>query len=296
MGLCFSDAKMFLQAKQAGASFDSVLTIGRQSLFLHPKEVEYLREVAASQGIPGSSLSGYEFGDYADDFLREFLGIRSLTILDNSPYEGAGLIHDLNEPVPEKLRNSFDAVIDAGSLEHVFNFPAAIGSMMRMAKVGGKIFITTPANNLCGHGFYQFSPELMFRVFSEDNGFRLDRVVLLPAKFPGIELVPMRTGYEVTDPVEVHGRVGLVSKTPVLMTVAATKTRDGADLSTTPPQQSDYVAMWQEEPPTPPPSGKAKLRGAVNRLPHFLRTRVMGYYQRANTSFSNRSFYRRMKL
>jgi hypothetical protein len=31
----------------------------------------------------------------------------------------------------------------------------------------------TPANNQMGHGFYQFSPELFFRVFSQENGYLL---------------------------------------------------------------------------------------------------------------------------
>ena len=215
MGLLFSEAKMFWQAKQAGVAFDSTLLIGHQSLYLHPAEVKYFQKIAGSQkDLSCRVLNGYQFGDYSDDFLREFLGVTSLSILDNSPYQGANLIHDLNEPVPEILRNRFDAVIEAGSLEHVFNFPVAISSLMHMVKVGGKAFVTTPANNLCGHGFYQFSPELMFRVFSERNGFRLERVVLLPARFPRVELAPMRVGYAVTDPAIVRRRVEILSKNP----------------------------------------------------------------------------------
>ena len=40
-----------------------------------------------------------------------------------------------------------------------------------MLTVGGSIFVNTPANNMMGHGFYQFSPELMYRIFAEANGF-----------------------------------------------------------------------------------------------------------------------------
>lgn len=199
MGLCFSDVKALLRARNSGVSFESVLIVGRQSLFLHPSEVKVLKKEAAALGRPSSSLAGFAFGDYADEFLREFVGMQSLTVLDNSDYEGADLIHDLNRPVAQHLWNSFDVVIDAGSLEHIFNFPTAITSLMRMTKVGGKLFITTPANNLCGHGFYQFSPELMFRVFAEPNGFHLERAVLVPARFPSVELTRTRVGYEVTD-------------------------------------------------------------------------------------------------
>src|SRR4029077_10267153 len=111
-------------------------------------------------------LAGYQFGNYADDFWNEFLDAESVETLDYSTYEGASIVHDLNSPVPASLHGRFDAVIEAGSLEHIFNFPMAIRNLMRMTKVGGWVFITTVANNLCGHGFYQFSPELIYRIFS----------------------------------------------------------------------------------------------------------------------------------
>lgn len=297
MGLAFSDAKMFWEAKQAGAAFESTLTIGHQKLLLHPPEVKYFQKIADSQkDLSCRVLRDYQFGDYSDDFLREFLGVTSLSILDNSPYEDANLIHDLNEPVPENLWNRFDAVIDAGSLEHVFNFPVAISSLMHMVKVGGKAFITTPANNLCGHGFYQFSPELMFRVFSEQNGFRLDRIELLPARFPKVELAPMRVGYAVTDPAIVGERVEIVSKNPIMMTIEATKTQDSVALSSSPPQQSDYEAVWAQGGELTPAPYKAKLKAIVRRLPHFLHMRIKGYYHRSRCSFSNSAFYRRRRF
>lgn len=179
-----------------------------------------------SRGLFAWSLIGYRFGNFADAFLCEFLGIDSLSAMDRSPYEGADVLHDLNEPVPEQFWNRYDAVIDAGTFEHIFNFPVAIASLMRMTKAGGKLFLTTPANHMCGHGFYQFSPELMFRIFSEQNGFRVDDVTLVPARFPAIELAPTRVAYECADPERLGERVYLVSRTPVMMTVVATKIDD----------------------------------------------------------------------
>lgn len=297
MGLIFSDAKMLWQASQAGVAFDSTLTVGRQVLYLHPSEVNYFQKVTSSpKGFGSRALSNYRWGNYADDFLREFLGVTSLSILDYSSYEGADLVHDLNNPVPKELWNRFDVIIEAGSLEHIFNFPIAIGSLMSMAKVGGKVFITTPANNLCGHGFYQFSPEVMFRLFSKQNGFHLDRVMFLPACFPGVELAPIRVAYEVTDPAIVRKRVGIVSKNPILMMVEATKVQDGVVL-TTAPQQSDYEMLWQQSGMSSPPAPhRARSKAVYRLLPHFLRTRIMGYYQRSRHSFSNSSFYRRIKI
>ena len=134
-----------------------------------------------------------------------------------SDYESAGLIHDLNHPVSSELHERFDVVIKAGSLEHVFNFPIAVGNLMRMLPAGGFMYLTVPANNLFGHGFYQFSPELMFRIFTPDNGFELKRVMLAEARFPGTELASARGVYEVADPARFGSRVELFSRRPAIL-------------------------------------------------------------------------------
>jgi hypothetical protein len=125
-------------------------------------------------------------------------------VLDASPYEGADTIHDMNTPVPEVWHGRYDVVIDSGSLEHIFNFSVAIANLANMLRVGGTIFVTTPANNLMGHGFYQFSPELMFWVFSESNGFAVHKILLVEAGYPSVELMRNHTVYEVTDPKHVR--------------------------------------------------------------------------------------------
>jgi 2-polyprenyl-3-methyl-5-hydroxy-6-metoxy-1,4-benzoquinol methylase len=108
----------------------------------------------------------YALGDHADGFCREFLGVAELDSIDYSAYEGATIMHDPNRPLPDELRGKFDAIIECGTLEHVFNFPVAIGNLMEMLKVGGYLFMTTVGNNLFGHGFYQFSAEIMYRIFT----------------------------------------------------------------------------------------------------------------------------------
>jgi hypothetical protein len=41
-----------------------------------------------------------------------------------------------------------------------------------LLKPGGQILHILPANNYCGHGFWQFSPELFFSLYSEENGYK----------------------------------------------------------------------------------------------------------------------------
>jgi hypothetical protein len=294
MALIFHDARMLWEAKLRGTSFRKTLTVAHLFLFLHPPEVRSLQK-AYRTAYPTAGLNAleeYRWGDYSDCFLRAFLGVEELEILDNSAYEGATLIYDLNQPVPESLRGRFDAVIDAGTLEHVFNFPVALANLMKMVKVGGSIFITTAANNLCGHGFYQFSPELFFRTFTAENGFDLLKVVFLECGFPSIELVPVRRAYTVTDPAALRKRVGLLSNRPVTMMVEAVKTADSSPLAVF-PQQSDYVAIWNQSPPSELKGFKAIAKRAARKLPSFLRNRILGHYYARMYSFANKSFYRK---
>ncbi len=298
MGLTYYDARRLWEARLEGRSFEHTLTFGRQQLFLHPKELKDLRGLFQVHSKGRDPLENYRFGDYADVFWRDFIGVKQLTTLDYSDYEGATLVQDMNTPAPADLHCRFDAVIEAGSLEHVFQFPTAIGNLMKMTKVGGSLFLTTLANNLCGHGFYQFSPELHYRIFSPENGFSPPKIVLLEGSFPGVELVPIRAAYEVTDPAQVHGRVGLQTATPVLMMVDAKKIRDVEPFQTN-PQQSDYVSTWEGGTATSlPPKKDGVMRGALRQIraamPLPLQRRIDGYRSKRSYSFHNPVFYRRL--
>jgi hypothetical protein len=292
MGLTYRDARRLLEARYSGVSFERTLTFGRLKLFLHPGEVRSLCKIysAHTNGNGGQPpLSGYTFGQYADTFWTAFLGAQEVHTLDYSDYEGATWIHDMNQPVAESLHNRFDAVIEAGSLEHVFNFPVAIRNLMLMAKPGGSVFITTVANNLCGHGFYQFSPELMYRIFTPENGFELPRVVLLEGVYPGVELRPIRAAYQVADPASVAERVGLQCSRPVMMMVDAKKARACTPFEQF-PQQSDYVVAWQKS----ASQDRGRIHRILEALPPWCQREIRGYRQKRKSSLQNRRFFRKL--
>jgi hypothetical protein len=158
--------------------------------------------------------------------------------MDFSDYEKATIVHDLNSPVSENLFTRFSCVFDGGTLEHIFNFPVSISNCMRMVKEGGHLITITPANNLMGHGFYQFSPELYFRIFSKENGYEAPQIWLFDMK----DESPF---YRVKDPDEVKKRVMLLNSEPVYMAVVAKKIADVAPFKK-PALQSDYVSLWHE--------------------------------------------------
>lgn len=242
MGLAFSTVCFLLDAYQRGVSFKSTLTLGRTQLYLQPNEVQRVRRLAGREASEAARRT--KFGGFADEFMKSLLNIETLEALDYSPYQGASLIHDLNQPISPDLEDRFDVVLDAGTIEHVFNFPVAIANCMKMVRAGGRLFIITVANNHCGHGFYQFSPELFFRLFKNRNGFHLHRLLLLKHPFPGLELSSKQRLFSVQDPDEVRQRVGLVSRSPVLLLLEAER-RSLQKILTTFPQQSDYTTLWQ---------------------------------------------------
>lgn len=238
MGLIAAQANMLMKAQQRGIAFDRLVTIGRQTNYLRSTPVDLMRRFPEVAALDESILAA----QYADSFFVNVLGARHVDSIDMSDYEGATILHDMNVPIPEALHDRYDAVIESGSLEHVFNFPAALLSCMRLLKRGGSLFLSLPVNNFAGHGFYQFSPELFFRVFSADNGFRLDAIMVgeswLPAAERGIRF-PL---YTPIDPASTGGRVNLVTRYPTFVLVHAIRIGDLPN--TISAQQSDYANAW----------------------------------------------------
>lgn len=295
MAINYLDARLLWDARMKGASFDSTLTVAHLGLDLLPAEVQSLRQLyrAHAPAESATPFDTYRSGDYSDAFITTMLGATSLSTLDYSPYEGATIIHDLNTPIPGRYHGQFDAIIDGGSLEHVFNFPVAIASLMRMLKVGGLLFLKAPANNQCGHGFYQFSPELMYRVFAPENGFEVRQLIFMESDTP-VGATPYLDAYEVQDPHRVGSRVGLTSSRPVLMLLEARKTADVVPFRQA-PLQSDFVTLWNADAAAPPVGVvRSALRSVFARLPGPVQSQVQKYRQLRRDSLSNRRLYRKL--
>lgn len=286
MGLSYADLEQLLSLRDRGTSYERTLTVGRQNLYVHPQERDDL--VRRFRLGPVFERETRAFGGFGDDALCEALGIHRLDTMDASRYEGASFIHDLNQPVGPEFEQRFDAVIDGGTLEHVFDVSTALANLMRMARIGGVVYLANPANNLCGHGFYQFSPELMFRVFREQTGFEVERVAMVGFTFPVVELTHRRSVVDVVDPEVVRSRVNRMSLGPVVLTVTARKVRHMNDPFVVPPQQSDYTTRWTEGQAHGAEDGQGRFRS----LPGPLRNRLMGAREVYRASRFNRRVYR----
>ncbi|MDX6690055.1 MAG: hypothetical protein QOG15_1512 [Solirubrobacteraceae bacterium] len=287
MGLNYYVAREVLRGR--AGTLPAIATIGQLQQFLLPAQA---RRLCADFSLdPAAVWSTKPYGSYGNDFLRA-VGAKRVTVIDASPYEGADVIHDMNLPVNEDLHQAFDIVVDGGSLEHIFRPDQALANVMRMVRVGGSAIIWTPANNLCGHGFYQFSPEFFFSALNEERGFRVETVLLVECVYPGVSLVAPKGAYRVRSPREVRSRVGMVSRRPVMLLVRAVKTAHFAEPLAQTPQQSDYESQWER--------GESLSAGAAHALRDRVRAtrvgaalmrRALGIAEKRRFSLRNRAFF-----
>ena len=302
MGLNVHGTKSLMYAKTQGASFTRTAMIGRQELHL---SADALKTNLLNFGYATAAGEHHDLirkaGGFAEPLLTA-LGAIEICSFDASEFEGASNVVDFNFPIEESFKNRFTAVIDSGTLEHIFNFPVAIKNCMEMVEVGGHFIGITPANNWLGHGFYQFSPELFFRIFSEPNGFRIVRMIMF-------ENQQEAEWFEVADPDSIRERVSLVNSQPTNLMVLAEKV-SSVQILATQPQQSDYVAMWKskdtksEAGTSPKPAlingrgpGASSFSRMVRRLYGLAPASVKRLYHRVrNQPFANARFFTRLQI
>lgn len=238
MGLDINGTRFLLAAKNAGVDFSQFAMIGRQKMHLLANDFKILLD-SFGYGLSATEVNTLltEDNRFSEPFIKTLGGV-DIVSFDASQYEGATFIHDMNNPISSEYKNSYTVLLDGGSLEHIFNFPVAIKNCMEMIKVGGHYLGITPVNNFMGHGFYQFSPELYYRVLSEENGFLVENMVIFEDK-------PGASWQSLEDPEVLKKRLELVNSTPTYILVHAVKVKEVNIFGTT-PQQSDYAASWNK--------------------------------------------------
>ena len=235
MGLDNTAAQALCGAKSAGADFTSSLMIGRQWLGVTPDVTAAICRVHNCTAPPPPSSDR----TFAEPFF-EMLGAKHVDSLVFSTFEGATVQHDLNQPLPAALHAKYDLVFDGGTLEHVFNFPQALKSCMELVRPGGHFVQVSNANNFMGHGFWQISPELIYRSMSAANGYEVIAVMVREIHFNA------RTAgkfHLALDPDALGWRVELSNRRPTYIITIARRTGDGPIFADA-PQQSDYQRLW----------------------------------------------------
>lgn len=241
-----SDVAFLAAAGRLGVSYDATLQVGRQTLATDVSIRRALREAGTEHSGPAIERDGFAEG------LFRLLGATTVESIDASDWEGATIVHDLNEPLPAALRRRYSAVFDGGTLEHVFEVTTALRSCLDAVRLGGHFLAITAANNLCGHGFYQLSPEIYFS-FLTSAGFEV-QIALIRAMHPAARWYIVPDPRRIGRRVDVHGMLFAQ-----LLYVSARRTRI-VDLDAIVPQQSDYETAWAGR---TQPSRVARIRRAL---------------------------------
>ena len=221
MALTFHTFKYLEKLKKENFFFGETLSLGRLNNLINKDDFKTLKISVSSD-------------DYADNILFENFNLKSLKSLDFSKFENADIICNLNEPI-EKLDKKFDTILDFGTSEHVFNIPQCLKNISDLCKIDGHIIHCLPANNNCGHGFWQFSPELFFNIYSKKNGFKNTEIFL-------INLFDKRNWYKINKQ-KLGERLELNSSEPLYILVKTKKIGPNYFKNI---NQSDYEYQWSD--------------------------------------------------
>ena len=224
MGVTFHEFK-FLEYITKNQTLGNVLTLGRQELILNENDLKKLNVIKNKNFVE----------KYSDKILIENFNATSITSLDNSNFEGASIVFDMNLPL-KNLNRQFDTIIDFGTSEHIFNVPQSLQNVSDLCKKEGLILHCLPANNNCGHGFWQFSPELFFSLYSKKNGFLDTEIFLFDSynKYEWWKINPQKPG----ERLELSSEVSLY---------VAVKTKKNCERTKQLVQQSDYTFRWDND-------------------------------------------------
>ena len=299
MAIDINSVKLLFWAKNLGVKFDQSATLGRMGLAISPGKLKESLDafgIAISEDQLQRCFTREPCRDlYADELIRA-LGAKKYFSVDRSDFEGANYLHDLNTPFPDELRGKFDFVLDGGTLEHIFNYPAALKHTLELVRVGGYFLTTPPANGHMGHGFFQCSPELFFSAFSAQNGLAIRKFVIFETYKPDAQY------YEVQSPSKLGNRVELNSSPPMSLAILVQKVAE-VPIFATPPQQSDYEAAWNVERGEQDVSTPfRRWRVAMNpywpdwlrKLKHRVRSKLAG--QNNPASLTNRRSFRPLTM
>jgi len=273
MALTFHAFKFLEKLKKNNLNFGETLTIGRLNNLLEKEDFKLLN-IQIDQNV------------YADKLLKQHFNLLSLNALDYSSFEGADIIHDLNIPL-ENSNKQFNTIIDFGTSEHVFNVTECLKNISNLCKINGHIVHCLPANNNCGHGFWQFSPELFFNIYDNTNGFDETEIFL-------INLFDKKNWYKINKQ-KIGERLELNSKEPLYLLVKTKKIGKNLYQNI---NQSDYEQQWLND--QYPTVFKKKRLSLLNKrikdlFKFFLRSNIItkSFYKRLEkTKLHNKNNYK----
>lgn len=177
MGLSCCSVELIIQEHLYHPLKGDVLLIGRQNVDIPPQAMLNLLSlygltprVPLAIEQPGSLIHDVltltpETARIADIAVFHSLAECTVKALDVSDYEGAEIVHDMNVPVPDDLKEKFDFIFDGSCMDNIFDGPRVLYNMSEMLRPGGRIILYN-ASNSAPTGYLQYSPDWFYDFFA----------------------------------------------------------------------------------------------------------------------------------
>jgi hypothetical protein len=173
MGIDITALELILLSQQyVKLKNTNILTLGRQQIHIECNDIN-------------NSLNKYNFGhlvdkfnyyNYSENLFIQLLNCNCVDSIDNSNYEEASIIHNLN--LPYNSSKKYQYIYDGGTIEHIFNIPQVIENVINMLDIDGLFVSVTCNNNFSGHGMYQFSPEFFLSSLNKKYGMEIEAIYI----------------------------------------------------------------------------------------------------------------------
>jgi SAM-dependent methyltransferase len=274
MGVPRGVVRLLLDEARERPFSGAVLQLGRSTVYCRGDELE---RWATAQGVALRPWAADDLshvaeiaaqGCLSDRALFGRLGFDEVVALDVSNWEGVELVHDLNRPVPEAWWGRFDAVFEAGTLQHVFDLRAALANIHRLLKPGGRVIHgMAPSTNHVDHGFYMFSPTF-FHDYYAANRYRIETELFFeftPLWVRGRFASPPWRIYRYQPGDLDHLAYGGFGRQQVGLFVVATKRPESTGEAV--PHQSYYTRVWPELEASAAGRASRERSGARSRIP-----------------------------
>ena len=239
MGIDIAFAQRLIASRRHLDAARTGVMLGRQEMTVRPRYFQRLNRVLGEAGIKEDIEGLLQPDGFCERFLSG-LGYPDMQSMDASAFEGCDLVHDLNDPLPDTMRGAFDVVVDGGTIEHVFNTPRALDNVFHMLRDGGVFISVNGMTGWAGHGFYQFSPELVWRYWHDARACEVLECAAVPTD-------PKVAARDALDAGKAGGRFrgrGMEGKWYLYYVVRRSAGANPAEHITN-TSQGDYAARWQ---------------------------------------------------
>ena len=175
MGLLNPLAEFLVREHSIRPLGPDILFIGRQTV---PLSLEALNTILGHYGLTNQAHGEVEYDRetraaegklfITDRYFMKSLGVNTFHALDVTDYEGADIVWDLGEPIPEKYYGKYDFIYNGSCLDNMFNPGVALMNLSKLLKPQGRM-INIECASSWNDPYIIFSPGWFYDFYVSNN-------------------------------------------------------------------------------------------------------------------------------